>query len=178
MKKDFWTWLDENNVRIEEVMKGGRSSRYPYTEDYEWQNAITEAEENSNWDEVQNLNEAWEEFHYGSKVTKFSQWQIPGGENYRELLLTLPEKKLSDEDAGRRHYDTFIRKGGEPSWQELSDIDKEKIINSMPAAAQRDNVSFRSPHFDETNILAHVRFNERTDSDGNRVLFVEEIQSD
>ncbi len=26
--------------------------------------------------------------------TKFSQWQLPGGENYREMLLTLPNQKL------------------------------------------------------------------------------------
>ncbi|MBX7247084.1 MAG: hypothetical protein K1X53_16420, partial [Candidatus Sumerlaeaceae bacterium] len=38
--------------------------------------------------------------------------------------------------------------------------------------------SFRSTHFDQPNILAHVRFNERVDSDGKRVLFIEEIQSD
>jgi hypothetical protein len=37
---------------------------------------------------------------------------------------------------------------------------------------------FRSSHFDQPNILAHVRFNERTDAEGKRVLFIEEIQSD
>jgi ParB-like chromosome segregation protein Spo0J/2'-5' RNA ligase len=37
---------------------------------------------------------------------------------------------------------------------------------------------FRSGHFDEPNILAHVRFDDRTDADGKRVLFVEEVQSD
>ena len=38
--------------------------------------------------------------------------------------------------------------------------------------------AFQSSHFDQPNILAHVRYNERTDADGNRVLFIEEIQSD
>lgn len=38
---------------------------------------------------------------------------------------------------------------------------------------------FRSAHFEgHANVLAHVRFNTRTDSDGGRVLFIEEIQSD
>ena len=36
---------------------------------------------------------------------------------------------------------------------------------------------FKSGHYDEPNILAHVRFNERT-VNGERVLFIEEIQSD
>ena len=38
--------------------------------------------------------------------------------------------------------------------------------------------NFKSSHFDQPNILAHVRFNERTDADGKRVLFLEELQSD
>ena len=37
---------------------------------------------------------------------------------------------------------------------------------------------FKSSHFDEPNILAHVRFNERTTPSGGKVLFIEEIQSD
>jgi hypothetical protein len=37
---------------------------------------------------------------------------------------------------------------------------------------------FKSGHWDEPNILAHIRVNDRTDADGRRVLFVEEIQSD
>lgn len=37
---------------------------------------------------------------------------------------------------------------------------------------------YKSPHYSEDNVFAHVRFNERTDSKGRRVLFIEEIQSD
>ena len=37
---------------------------------------------------------------------------------------------------------------------------------------------YRSNHWDQPNILTHIRVNDRTDSDGKRVLFVEEIQSD
>lgn len=40
------------------------------------------------------------------------------------------------------------------------------------------NEKYRSSHWDEPNIVAHVRFNEREDTDGNKVLFMEEIQSD
>lgn len=76
--------------------------------------------------------------------TTFEKYTLPGGENYRELLLTLP---YPGQYEGRR---------------------------DVPAGAQ----VFRSPHFDEPNVLAHVRFNERTDADGKRVLFIEEIQSD
>lgn len=37
---------------------------------------------------------------------------------------------------------------------------------------------FHSQHWDEANVLAHVRFNGRLDASGKRVLFIEEIQSD
>ncbi len=38
--------------------------------------------------------------------------------------------------------------------------------------------NFRSSHFDEPNILAHVRFNDRIGPNGEKILFVEELQSD
>ncbi|MCC6496740.1 MAG: hypothetical protein IT193_10850, partial [Propionibacteriaceae bacterium] len=63
-------------------------------------------------------------------VTKFDGYTLPGGTNYREVLLTLP--------------------GG----------------------------GFKSQHWDQSNVLAHIRLNDRVDADGKRVLFVEELQSD
>ncbi|MBC2712857.1 MAG: strawberry notch family protein [Desulfosarcina sp.] len=80
--------------------------------------------------------------------TKFSGYVVPGGENYKELLLTLPP----------------------PSWY----YPGRKDAPSKEALAK----VYKSTHYDEPNILAHVRFNERTDADGNRVLFLEEVQSD
>jgi hypothetical protein len=37
--------------------------------------------------------------------------------------------------------------------------------------------NYRSPHWDEPNVLAHVRFNDRV-TDGKKTLFIEEVQSD
>lgn len=45
-------------------------------------------------------------------------------------------------------------------------------------AQQVEKTEYRSPHWNEPNVLAHVRFNERVDAAGRRVLFVEELQSD
>jgi hypothetical protein len=96
-------------------------------------------------------------------VPKFSQYTLPGGENYREVLLTLPPAPLTEEEA-------------------------RKILNAKPDAklsaadieyASKKNADqYKSSHFDQPNILAHVRLNDRTDADGKKVLFVEEIQSD
>jgi len=37
---------------------------------------------------------------------------------------------------------------------------------------------FKSSHFDEPNILVHLRMNTRVDAEGKKVLFLEEVQSD
>jgi len=66
---------------------------------------------------------------------------LPGGENYRELVLKLPEGSLKE---GESEY--FPTPSGH--------------------------------RFPEDNILAHIRFTERTDADGKKMLFLEEVQSD
>jgi hypothetical protein len=120
--------------------------------------------------------------------TEFETYTLPGGENYRELLLTLPERH--DVVYTR---DNIILNEAESTgdlWRfEAPDngflISKKKYANADDA---RDYIvrekkpnpkeSFTASHWREPNVLLHVRFNERTDSDGRKVLFVEEIQSD
>ncbi len=63
---------------------------------------------------------------------RWSEYALPGGQNYRELLLTFPDTSRG---------------------------------------------AFNSGHWPITNILANIRFNER-EVNGERVLFIEEIQSD
>ena len=59
--------------------------------------------------------------------------------------------------------------------------------DSMEAVAARELVDksnsenqslYKSSHWDESNILAHIRLNEKTLPDGRRVLIVNEVQSD
>lgn len=82
---------------------------------------------------------------------KYGKYVLPGGDNYRELLLTIPEKQSPDR--------------GPKGWGTTN-------------GGTHDSANFIGGHFDEPNILAHVRFNERIDAEGKRVLFIEEIQSD
>ena len=80
-------------------------------------------------------------------------------------------------DAAEKHYETFFRKGGEPSWNELSEAKKEDIVQHMPKQANFSGETYSSSHYDEPNILAHMRVNDRT-INGKKTLMVEEIQSD
>jgi 2'-5' RNA ligase len=87
-----------------------------------------------------------------ARGVQYEQYTLPGEKkNYTELLMTLPEK------AGER---------GPKGWGDTG-------------GGTADTANFIPPHFGgEPNLLAHVRFDERTDASGNRVLFVEEVQSD
>ncbi|HQU13249.1 MAG TPA: hypothetical protein PKV70_03285, partial [Thermodesulfobacteriota bacterium] len=82
---------------------------------------------------------------------KYEEYVLPGAaKDYRELLITLPRPKLATFKS-RSDYDAAITKAGP---------------------------HFDSPHWDEPNVLAHIRFDERTDAEGKRTLFIEEVQSD
>lgn len=82
---------------------------------------------------------------YKRERTKFSEYALPGGENYREVLFTLPRELVDDGN-------------GDVRW------DRE--------------ISYVSQHWDEPNVLAHTRLDDRETPDGKRVLFLEEVQSD
>ncbi len=121
----------------------------------------------------------------GGGAAKFASYQLPGGKNYRELLLTLPTDVMGgvtnvEEYEIRGEKFVSFEFGGAPYKTELRGRTVEAAIRERIAAqdGRQNSALFRSPHFDTPNILAHVRFNERTDADGKRILFLEEIQSD
>lgn len=56
--------------------------------------------------------------------------------------------------------------------------DARYALDRATEARDRLATGFRSSHWSQRNVLAHLRLNDRVDADGKRVLFVEEIQSD
>lgn len=85
-----------------------------------------------------------------SQDTKFERYQLPGGSNYKELLFQLPLSPDKQTIADRRGY-------GSPN---------------------EDLGVYHSSHWYEPNVLAHVRFNDRTGPNGEKLLHIEEVQSD
>jgi hypothetical protein len=133
--------------------------------------------------DLQNLRDAQADAVYKipeSTPTKFGKYQLAGGENYREILLTLPNKPMEASAAAELYYKNYKQKGGEPNWSELPVETQQSIIDSMPSVVRNasDAPEYRSSHFDQPNILAHMRVNDRIDADGKKMLLVEEIQSD
>ena len=115
---------------------------------------------------------------------RFSRYTLPGGSDYRETLISLntPEERAYQE--ALKAYDDA---GGVTS-NLGSELDKR--------ATELEMNTFRSQHWDDPNILAHVRYNERRlpatpeeipedilsgidpNSFGSKGRFIEEIQSD
>ena len=142
---------------------------------------------------------------YGPTRYGDSTLVLPGGQNYRELLLTLPPKdpqpfefKQIDTYEGEPVYVTQVDGGGahlhhNPGFPWKIDLPGGRSIggfetasDAMEAMQERaaewapkvNEPKFTESHHRVDNVLAHVRFNERTDEAGKRVLFVEEYQSD
>lgn len=99
----------------------------------------------------------------GAFLPKFGTYQLAGGENYRELLLTMPSKKLTEDQA------RIVLKAAPDA--KLSEAD-------IAYASRKNTNEFKSEHFPTENILAHLRVNDRIDADGRKMLLIEEVQSD
>lgn len=173
-KQDVLDFLQSNNVQVEEVMKGELNNAdldalegelrtiadWPYAEP-------RNPADQSRLDE---LNRQWERIRVEDKTrqtTKFQQYQLPGGSDYRELLLTLPRKPLRD-------LDEFALDAFKKPYAELSPSQRSAVQSQLFNPEEK---TFTGGHWSEPNVLAHVRFNTRT-VDGKKVLFLEEIQSD
>jgi hypothetical protein len=90
-----------------------------------------------------------------------------------ELMQQLGRENKYQEGQPAR-YQEYQLPGAEPgSYREL--------LLRLPEVTERrrqTKEAYRSSHFSEPNILSHVRFNDRTGPDGEKILFLEELQSD
>lgn len=131
-KEEVLKFIKDNRIKITTVSRGG---------DYIVYNPAT-------GNDIAYFNDAYDAYAFKSDAAyegynyevnepsgyikpKYEDYQLPGGENYKEILITLPGKD-----------------------------------------------QFKSSHFDETNIITHLRMNIRTDENDNKILFLEEVQSD
>jgi len=131
--------------------------------------------------------------------TKFGQYTLPGGENYREVRLTLPEgygapqKALDDLAAAKERASAASKAYTDALMAELDGT--SKLSPEAFAALEKENSiassrvknfeklakqpAFQSSHWpDAPNTVAHLRMADRTGPNGEKILHVEEIQSD
>ena len=114
-----------------------------------------------------------------SNPPKFGQYQLPGGENYRELLLTMPNIKGGGLTAPElERLNTLVDKRIGSSLAGLNDAEQKEYF-SLIKKREESASGYKSSHFpDQRNILAHLRVNDRIDADGKKMLLIEEVQSD
>jgi len=163
-KEQIQEHLASNKVELKEVSKGwDAESKSKALKDFEKEYERPPFGENELT--------AW-----ADKSTKYHSYQLPGGDgNYREVLMTLPNKQKR-----LYEYEYF-----DPKTQQSKQFKTEAEAKAaapegaivIPKEVAEINPAYRSSHWDEPNILAHVRMNDRT-IDGKKSLHLEEIQSD
>jgi hypothetical protein len=89
--------------------------------------------------------------------TTHGKWKTPDGENYREILLKLPSTR--------------------PDANDYTDpVKYDADMKAFNAVGRND---YQSSHWEnDPNVLAHMRVQDRVGPNGERILHVEEIQSD
>jgi len=128
------------------------------------------------------------QYESGSKpadrLSKYAEYQLPGGKNYREVLLTVPTQEPRAQFYARKQadgtYEVIEKNGQAPILIDLPDYEtaQREIANMFGSGKLQSESVFRGQHWQDPNVVSHIRMNDRTDYNGKKVLFIEEMQSD
>ena len=127
--------------------------------------------------------------YLNNSKTKFEQYTLPGGENYREHLLQLERgENIYESKAGEAYrkksalVDEYDRlPPGDPRGPEMARqivALQQEYNRLLDLGMDHDVKGFRAGHWDQDDVLAHLRMKDRTGPNGEKVLHVDEIQSD
>lgn len=165
----------DHNVKLEESWRGGEkewsqrdSERLDELEHN--RNNLTDVEE-AEFQQLVRRENAVSEPGGRPSITKYSDYQLPGGENYRELLMRIPNKKqdltalpndwLVNEYKSGGYYITNAKGdvvAGSPTKEGAVQDALEKLRGGHDATAD----IYRSSHWpDDPNVLLHMRMNDR-----------------
>ena len=220
-KQQVLDYLDGNGVQVQEVVLGAQSNAEADKAMEKWGIVVSRNPEDENQvafldrdnpDDLMTADElesagypiaavrAAMEIESGGVAVgatgfpKYSQYTLPGGTNYREVLLTLPSKVAPPDfsnwkskyvgggewevhDADRK-FRGLVRADSEATQEQVGKAWWEGASSNTQRMLDSTKADYRSSHWDTPNVLAHIRVDDRTDADGNRVLMVQEIQSD
>jgi hypothetical protein len=105
------------------------------------------------------------------------QWQLAGGTNYREVTLSLPKESFSTPEIDALNKE--INKLGVEEMGSKEEKRYHKLANERDELVGQLKDNYTSHVFtDVKNILAWMRVKDRVGPNGEKILFVEEIQSD
>ena len=175
-KQEVQDYLANNRVDVQEVTYGSQDfSKLPDTQLQNEYVRVRGYKPVDNYGDAMSREEIISELSgaQAEDLTRYGKYQLAGGENYREILLTLPEN-MSAYDKYTKSLREKYGQGGFANLP-LTDIERARLDKFY---AGEDVSPYKSSHFDQPNILAHMRVNDRIDADGKKMLLVEEIQSD
>lgn len=117
---------------------------------------------------------------------QYGDYKTQGGENYREILLKLPVqgedvKKLNEISMALHGvpYTSLLGDKSELAKMRLAVKREYKNVYGESGRVAEDRGMYQSNHWKEDpNVLAHMRVQDRTGPNGEKILHVEEIQSD
>ena len=203
--------------QIEETTLGSSANPYPHHTPNEWEGAVRRARAAQDPDEVQRLHTAWAAYEGaegagGDGAAKFQQYTVPGGQNYRELLMHLASqgRKVPLEEVGKKALelaeDKYRRHGSAYADKQFMDYAREDPVGQLSEHDvwvdalhhfgldhYKDDVhdpytqnahyiaqkgAYRSSHWEQPNVLAHLRLSDRRGRSGEKLLHLEELQSD
>jgi len=203
-KEEIQDYLMENRVQIREVQLGGELPAGWSVQQNEMTGLFDAIDPEGNVMGVGEsralaIADAFGEIS-GLAQTQFAAFTMAGGKNYREVLLTLPQKDANAVKAAEKNYQMLQMQFADlmAEWKNLSEqlppgdprtletyqqLNETRQLRDKALAdwtelrKAKESKVFVSSHFDEPNILAHVRMNDRL-VDGKKALFLEEVQSD
>ena len=194
-KEDLLSYLKNGGVQVKEVVLGGKKDLNLLSDaELRKQYVLVRGYEPEAYGEPMSREEIIDELQNAiagdTDTTRYSQYTLPGGENYREVLLTLPDISPGEHERARHAWVSYQEKmrekyDGSFAWRRKATKEENEEADRLVAAldkaaygAPQDKPEYLSPHWNQRNVLAHIRVNDRIDAEGNKVLFVEEIQSD
>ena len=194
-KEEVQQFINNNQVQIKETVLGSLDSK-PYglynDDDMLVEAFATRAEADAALDavpqEVFDRGEFWRSGEVGGgNNSKFGKYTLEGGDNYRELLLQdgsriagREQLRADIKDADDRIGELQVFHQLDPS-KDYADELQQAVNDRDGILAQLDNYPnqfVQYSHFEQPDVLAHLRMKDRVDADGNKTLLIEEAQSD
>lgn len=110
----------------------------------------------------------------GEGETRFADYQLDNGQNYRELLLVAPVElpaKLTQEEFNKMSSLYALENKTPEQIAEYKELRARHRMANQP-------MEFTDSHWNEPDVLLHMRVQDRTTTDGKPMLYVDEMQSD
>ena len=124
------------------------------------------------------------------QLGRYAQYQLPGGENYREVVLAIPKREITQIPKGWRIQKLSGDRPNGYGYTLINETDNTGTViygadeatatqSAIKAISGKSEGPYTSSHFPDTpNYVAHMRLNERADAKGKPGLFIEELQND